>query len=183
MRRGDFRLDLQLDVAPGEVVALLGPNGAGKSTALRILAGLIASTQGSVVVGGRTLADADAGLHLGPHQRRIGVVFQDYLLFPHLSVLDNVAFGPVARGQSKAQARRHAAPWLERLGIADLAGTGPGRSPVARVSGSPWRARSLWSRTCCCSTSHSPHWTRAPGCSSAASCAVTWPTSPARSWW
>ena len=100
MRRPGFELELELEIAAGEVVALLGPNGAGKSTALRTIAGLLHLDDGEVVSGTRVLADAANGVHLAPHQRPIGVVFQDYLLFPHLSVLDNVAFGPVARGRS-----------------------------------------------------------------------------------
>ncbi len=125
LRRASFALDLALDVAPGEVVALLGPNGAGKSTALRILAGLLQLDAGAVTLGERSMADTATGLHRPPHQRPIGVVFQDYLLFPHLSVADNVAFGPLARGVSKAAARERAARWLERMGIAELAAAKP----------------------------------------------------------
>ena len=98
VRRGDFTLDLGLQIAAGEVVALLGPNGAGKSTALRALAGLLQLTSGEITIAGRVAADPVSGLHRAPHERPIGVVFQDYLLFPHLTVLDNVAFGPLVRG-------------------------------------------------------------------------------------
>ncbi len=121
LRRGDFSLELDLAVPPGEVVVLLGPNGAGKSTALRTLAGLLSLDAGRIEVDGVVLADPDSGVHQPPHARQIGVVFQDYLLFPHLSVLDNVAFGPLARGLSRAQARQHATTWLKRIGIDDLA--------------------------------------------------------------
>jgi molybdate transport system ATP-binding protein len=125
IRRGDFTLDLGLEIGPGEVVALLGPNGAGKSTALRALAGLLQITSGQITVGGRVMADAASGLHRAPHDRPIGVVFQDYLLFPHLTVLDNVAFGPLVRGLDKPGARRQAALLLARVGIADLAKSKP----------------------------------------------------------
>ena len=120
VRRGGFTLDLGLRIGAGEVVALLGPNGAGKSTALRALAGLLRITSGQITVAGRVVADSASGVHRAPHERPIGVVFQDYLLFPHLSVLDNVAFGPLVTGVDRPEARRRAAEWLARVGIADL---------------------------------------------------------------
>jgi molybdate transport system ATP-binding protein len=125
IRRGDFQLDLDLEVADGEVVAVLGPNGAGKSTALRALAGLLRLDDGRILLGGATLANAETREHLPAHRRPIGVVFQEYLLFPHLSVLDNVAFGLRARGRPVAIARQMAAGWLERIGIADVASARP----------------------------------------------------------
>jgi molybdate transport system ATP-binding protein len=125
VRRGAFTLQLALTAGPGEVVVLLGPNGAGKSTALRALAGLLTLAAGRIAVDGIVLADPSAGVHRPPHARPVGVVFQDYLLFPHLSVLDNVAFGPQARGARRPDALRHAAHWLDRIGIADLAGARP----------------------------------------------------------
>ena len=112
VRRPGFTLDIGLAARAGEVVALLGPNGAGKTTALRALAGLVPLDDGHVTLDGRRI---DA---LPPEQRRIGVVFQDYLLFPHLSALDNVAFGPRCRGVAKAAAREQARGWLERVGLA-----------------------------------------------------------------
>ncbi|MFI9644865.1 ABC transporter ATP-binding protein [Streptomyces sp. NPDC052040] len=111
--RGAFRLDLALAAAPGDVVALLGPNGAGKTTALRALAGLVPLSDGHLRLDGRALDRTP------PESRPVGVVFQDYLLFPHLSALDNVAFGPRCRGASRAEARRQAAAWLERLDLAE----------------------------------------------------------------
>jgi molybdate transport system ATP-binding protein len=123
--RDDFTLDLGLQIGAGEVVALLGPNGAGKSTALRVLAGLLRLTSGQITIAGRMVADSVSGVHLAPHERPIGVVFQDYLLFPHLTVLDNVAFGPLVRGLERSEARRRAAGWLARVGIAELASVKP----------------------------------------------------------
>ncbi len=119
--RGAFRLDVSLAVAPGEVVALLGPNGAGKTTALRALAGLTPLT------GGHLRLDGAALERTPPESRPVGVVFQDYLLFPHLTALDNVAFGPRCQGASKAQARARAAEWLDRMGLAAHAGAKPRR--------------------------------------------------------
>ncbi|NUW45016.1 ABC transporter ATP-binding protein [Nonomuraea rhodomycinica] len=117
--RPAFTLDIALDVRPGEVVALLGPNGAGKTTALRALAGLVPLSKGEIVLDGHALHT------LAPEQRPIGMVFQDYLLFPHLSALDNVAFGPRCQGASKAEARRTAAALLERVGLAERAAARP----------------------------------------------------------
>ncbi len=125
LRRAAFTLDLELDIGPGEVVVLLGPNGAGKSTALRALAGLLALDAGSITVGDAVLADPQRGIHQPPHARPVGVVFQDYLLFPHLTVLDNVAFAPLVRGAGKAEARRRGEAWLARIGIGDLAQAKP----------------------------------------------------------
>ncbi|WP_437037023.1 ABC transporter ATP-binding protein [Streptomyces sp. enrichment culture] len=121
VERGGFRLDVALAVAPGEVVALLGPNGAGKTTALRALAGLTPLTGGHLHLDG---ADLD---RRPPESRPVGVVFQDYLLFPHLTALDNAAFGPRCHGATKAEARAQAAAWLDRLGLADHAGARPRR--------------------------------------------------------
>ncbi|WP_225810991.1 ABC transporter ATP-binding protein [Streptomyces spinosus] len=117
--RGAFRLDVTVHAAPGEVLALLGPNGAGKTTALRALAGLTPLTDGHLRLDGTPLA------HTPPESRPVGVVFQDYLLFPHLSALDNVAFGPRCQGVRKAEARAQAATWLDRMGLAAHAGAKP----------------------------------------------------------
>jgi molybdate transport system ATP-binding protein len=120
--RGDgFRLDIRLAIEAGEVVALLGPNGAGKTTALRALAGLTPLTAGRIDVAGWVLDDPDARIWTPPERRQTGVVFQDYLLFPHLTALDNVAFGPRSHGASHRDARAQAAGWLERVGLADYA--------------------------------------------------------------
>ncbi|HXN58735.1 MAG TPA: ATP-binding cassette domain-containing protein, partial [Candidatus Angelobacter sp.] len=83
---------MELSIAEGEVVALLGPNGAGKTTLLRAIAGLVTFTAGQVRLDGQVLEDIATGDYVPTERRPIGFVFQDYLLFPHLSVLDNVAF-------------------------------------------------------------------------------------------
>ncbi|MFI0505609.1 ABC transporter ATP-binding protein [Streptomyces albogriseolus] len=121
VERGSFRLDIALTAAPGDVVALLGPNGAGKTTALRALAGLAPLTGGHLRLDGTDLARTP------PELRPVGVVFQDYLLFPHLTALDNVAFGPRCRGAGKGEARTRAAAWLERMGLAGHADAKPRR--------------------------------------------------------
>jgi molybdate transport system ATP-binding protein len=124
-RRGSFELDAAIEAVRGEVLAVLGPNGAGKSTLLRALAGLVPLTGGHVRLGSRVLDDPVGGIRTAPERRRIGVVFQDYLLFPHLTALDNVAYGLRAQGIRRAAARRAAAPWLDRVGLADQAGRRP----------------------------------------------------------
>ena len=121
VERGSFRLDVTLTAAPGDVVALLGPNGAGKTTALRALAGLAPLTDGRLRLDGTDLTRTP------PESRPVGVVFQDYLLFPHLTALDNVAFGPRCRGAGRSEARTRAAAWLERMGLAEYTGARPKR--------------------------------------------------------
>jgi molybdate transport system ATP-binding protein len=125
--RGAFRLEVDLAIAAGEVVALLGPNGAGKTTALRALAGLLPVTGGRVTLDGRCLDDPERRVFIPAERRPVGVVFQDYLLFPHLSAEDNVAFGPRSRGASRPDARRTARHWLDRVGLVDLAHHRPRR--------------------------------------------------------
>jgi molybdate transport system ATP-binding protein len=125
--RGSFTVDLDLAVADGEVLAVLGPNGAGKSTLLRVLAGLLPPDGGRVTVDDEVWDDVAAGVRVPAHGRRLGMVFQDRLLFPHLSALDNVAFGLRTRGVRRAAARAAAAGWLARVGLADLADRRPDR--------------------------------------------------------
>jgi molybdate transport system ATP-binding protein len=129
--RGDFRLELATVLEPGTVVAVLGPNGAGKSTLLRAIAGLQPIERGRIEIGGR-LVDDGSTTFVAPRERSVGVVFQDYALFPHLDVLDNVAFGPRSRGAGRARARELARDQLGRLGIGDLADRRP-----AAISGGP----------------------------------------------
>jgi molybdate transport system ATP-binding protein len=118
--RDGFRLEIAVSVGDGEVVVLLGPNGAGKSTVLNVIAGLLRPAGGRVVSDGIVLVDPSARVHKPPQDRQVGLVVQDYLLFPHLSALENVAFGLRARGVPREAARREAASWLERLGVAEL---------------------------------------------------------------
>jgi molybdate transport system ATP-binding protein len=125
VERGAFALELDAHVAAGEVLGVLGPNGSGKTTLLRVVAGLEALTTGSIRLGGVALDDVDAGSWVPPEHRPVGIVFQDYRLFPHLSVRDNVAFAPRSRGAGRAEARATADNWVERLGLAPLSGRKP----------------------------------------------------------
>ena len=127
---GDLDLDVALEVGDGEVVALLGPNGAGKTTVLRALAGLQPMAGGRIELDGTVLDDVAAGITVPTAARPVGFVFQDHLLFPHLSAVDNVAFGLRARGAGRDEAREQAASWLDRLGVAAT-----GRSRPAALSG------------------------------------------------
>lgn len=102
---------LTLQLEPGEMVALLGPSGCGKTTALRILAGLDDPTSGRVTVDGRDVTDVP------PNKRDMGMVFQAYSLFPHLTVLDNVAFGLKLRGENKTERTNRAADMLDLVGL------------------------------------------------------------------
>jgi molybdate transport system ATP-binding protein len=123
---GSFELDVELNAEAGEVVALLGPNGSGKTTAFRCLAGLLPLDDGRIDLDGQCLDDPAAGVFVAPEARPVAVVFQDYLLFPNLTALENVAFGLRARGVPRVDARRRAAEWLARVGLTDHAGHRPG---------------------------------------------------------
>jgi molybdate transport system ATP-binding protein len=125
----DRQLDVQFSVSPGEVLAMLGPNGAGKSTALHVIAGLVRPDAGHVRLGERILTDTASGLHVATHQRRVGLLLQDPLLFPHLSVAANVAFGPHSRRRrwwgSRGRQRASAMHWLREVDAEQLADRRP----------------------------------------------------------
>lgn len=120
LSRGTFELRADIAMGQGEVTAVLGPNGAGKSSLLRSVAGLLSVDSGSVELGDQVLDDPARGVFIPAERRGLGVVFQDHRLFPHLRVLENVAFGMRARRVSRVHAHAEAMIWLERLGIADL---------------------------------------------------------------
>ncbi|MCZ7526718.1 MAG: ABC transporter permease [Acidimicrobiia bacterium] len=124
---GAFDLQVELRVAPGELVVVVGPNGSGKSTLLRCLAGLLPIDDGAIVLDGRALDDPRAGVLVPPDRREVGVVFQDGLLFPHLDAAENVAFGLRARGVPRRRARARAGEWLGRVGLAGLDHRRPGQ--------------------------------------------------------
>jgi molybdate transport system ATP-binding protein len=123
LTRGSLALDMEVAAGEDEVVAVLGPNGAGKTSLLRALAGLLPLTQGRIMLDGSVLEDPTERIFVPPERRSVGMVFQDYLLFPHLSVLENVAFGLRSRDAPAATAR--ARDWLERVGLVSLADVRP----------------------------------------------------------
>lgn len=124
-----FTLDVELQVAPG-ITVLLGPNGAGKSSLLRLLAGLNRPISGRVTLGERCLYDSANGIDLPPEQRRIGMVFQDLALFPHLDVRGNIGFGLKMHRVHGSKRRQRVQQLLEKLGIEHLA-----ERSVATLSG------------------------------------------------
>jgi len=125
VERGSFRLEADLTAAPGQVLGVLGPNGAGKTTLLRALSGLDALSSGSIQLGELILDDAATDTFVPAEGRPVGLVFQDYRLFPHLDVRDNVAYAPRIRGAGRKQSRAAADTWLQRLGLTDLSGRRP----------------------------------------------------------
>ena len=122
-RIGALDLEMRLEIEDGEVVALLGPNGAGKTTLLRAIAGLAPVESCHVQLDAGVLEDTATRRYVPTEERPIGFVFQDYLLFPHLTVLDNVAFG--LRARRRPDAARHAAEWIERVGLQGRASSRP----------------------------------------------------------
>ena len=119
-----LRAPTSFSVPPGAVLAVVGPSGCGKSTLLSTIAGVTPALGGRVVIDGRDVS------HMPIQQRRIGMVFQEPLLFPHLNVVDNVAYGPRRAGQSRDQARETARELLSWVGLEDLTGR-----DVTRLSG------------------------------------------------
>jgi molybdate transport system ATP-binding protein len=116
----DRGVDVEMHVAAGEVVAVVGPNGAGKSTLLHVIAGLLRPDEGRVQLGTTVLTDTAASIFVPAHARRVGLLLQDALLFPHLSVLANVAFAPRNRGRGRREARRSAGHWLAQVDAVEL---------------------------------------------------------------
>lgn len=121
--RGDFDLDADVTAAPGRITAVLGRNGSGKTTLLHALAGLHPLDRGSVSLDGVTLDEPAAGIFVPVEERRIGLVFQDFLLFPTMSVRANAEFGP--RSRRLPDPAQRAEEWLQRLDVADLADRRP----------------------------------------------------------
>jgi molybdate transport system ATP-binding protein len=125
LQRGTLRLECELNAADGEVLAVVGPNGAGKTTLLRALAGLTPIDAGRIELDGVVVDDPSAGLFVVPEGRRVGVVFQDGQLFPHLSAAENVAFGLRSAGVPRRDATARAQAWLDRMGLAGRGGDRP----------------------------------------------------------
>ena len=119
-------VEVDLSAGPGDVIGLVGPTGAGKTTVLRAIAGLRAIDDGRITINGVVMDDPHTNVLVAPQHRHVGVVFQDYRLFPHLSALDNVAFGLVCTGTPRAQARGAAGDWLDRLALSSHAHHMPG---------------------------------------------------------
>lgn len=122
-----LNLEVELRLESGRTLAIMGPNGAGKSTVLRALAGLTPIHRGRISMDGVVWDDPARDSFVEPGSRNVGLVFQDHLLFRHLTVLDNVAFGPRARGLDKRSALANATECLEQFGLESLADVHPSR--------------------------------------------------------
>jgi ABC-type Fe3+/spermidine/putrescine transport system ATPase subunit len=109
-----------LEIARGEVFTLLGPSGCGKTTTLRLVAGLERPDAGEIALRGRVVASAAARLFVGPHRRNLGMVFQSYAIWPHMTVFDNVAYPLTLRGEKRAATRDKVARVLDLVGLAGL---------------------------------------------------------------
>ena len=139
--RGDFTLDVAIEAPAAHTIAVLGPNGAGKSTLLRCIAGLAPVDSGRITMGSTVVDDPSSATFVPPERRRVGFVFQHHLLFPHLSAVDNVAFGVAARGGSRGDAKRRALEALDAVGLgsharrrpAELSGGEAQRVALARA--------------------------------------------------
>ncbi|MDE0579953.1 MAG: ABC transporter ATP-binding protein [Acidimicrobiia bacterium] len=118
---GGFAIQAEFDAPQGSCTAIVGPNGAGKTTLIHALAGLIPLQKGRIVLAGQLVDDATQGVHVPSNRRPIALHSQHNLLFPHLSVVDNVAFGPQCSGLSTRLARQRAEEWLHKVGLADMA--------------------------------------------------------------
>ncbi len=121
-----FDLEVELTVPPSSTAALLGPNGAGKSTTVAVLAGLMGVDEGVIALNGAVVDDPANGIFVPARERRVGVVFQDYMLFPHLNVLENIAFSPRSRGFDREEAVARAGEWINLLGLAGTERKRPG---------------------------------------------------------
>lgn len=132
---------IDLTLKRGRTLALLGPSGCGKTTLLRLIAGLLAPTAGTIAIAGEVVADAASGRLAPPERRDLGMVFQDYALWPHLTVGGNVSFPLEMRGMTKADRNRRTLHALERVGLAayadrrpsDLSGGQQQRVAIARA--------------------------------------------------
>ena len=150
--------DVNLTIEDGEFVVFVGPSGCGKSTLLRMIAGLEDITSGDLLIGEKRMNEVP------PSERGIGMVFQSYALYPHLSVADNMSFGLKLAGARKAEINQRVNQVSEVLQLAHLLDRRPKACPAGSVSA--WRSAARWwpSRTCSCSTNRCPTSTPRCGC-------------------
>jgi ABC-type Fe3+/spermidine/putrescine transport system ATPase subunit len=166
---------LDLDIETGELVAFLGPSGCGKTTTLLLIAGIYRASEGAIFFGDQRV---DA---LHPRDRDVGMVFQSYALYPHLSLFENIAFPLRLKRTPRAEVEQRVEQAAELLGIASSSVGGRRRCRAASSSAPHWRARWSRSRACCCSTSRCRTSTHRSACTRAArsaDCSRSW-ASPA----
>lgn len=144
-RYGDVHAvrDVSVDIAPGEFLTLLGASGSGKTTTLQIISGFVAPDAGEVQLDGRVIT------RLPPHKRDIGMVFQSYALFPHMTAAQNVAFPLTTRGVGRAERDRRVREALATVRLEGFGERRPNELSGGSSSASRWRARSSSSRACC----------------------------------
>ena len=150
--------DMDLEIGDGEFVVLVGPSGCGKTTALRMLAGLETITSGTVTIGDKVVN------HVAPRDRDIAMVFQNYALYPHLKVYDNIAFGLRLRKIPKDEIDERVRTPLRCSASRTSSTASRAPSPAASANGSPWAAPSCASPRCSSWTSRSPTWTPSCAC-------------------
>ena len=158
---GDFHVlkDIDLTIRERERVVICGPSGSGKSTVIRCINRLEEHQEGRIVVDGQELDDDTK--NVAAVRREVGMVFQQFNLFPHLTVLENCMLGPTkARGMSKTEARDRAMEYLNRVRIPEQAEKYPAQLSAGSSSGWPSPGRCACSRRSCCSTSRRPRSTR-----------------------
>ncbi len=127
VRRSDtFEVQIELSIAAGTTVALLGPNAAGKSTVVDTIAGLLRVEEGTVRLDGRILDEPESDTFIPAELRDVGVVFQDYLLFPNMTVIENIAFGLRSHRTPHSEALDTAREWIARMGLAGVENQLPG---------------------------------------------------------
>ncbi len=164
--------DVSLDVRAGELVALLGPSGCGKTTLLRAIGGFISQSEGEIRIAGKPID------HLPPNKRTVGIVFQNYALFPHMTAAANIAYGLEARGTPRAETAARVAEMLSLVKLEDFAAKYPrelsGGQQQRSASRSPVRWR--YGRRSCCWTSRLRRWTKTCGsaCRSRSSASNGW---------
>ena len=138
--------DVDLEIADGEFFSLLGPSGSGKTTVLRMIAGFEKPTAGAILLGGQEVTS------LAPYDRDVNTVFQDYALFPHMTVQENVEYGLKVKRVERNERRRRVAEMLDIVRLADFGKRRPNQLSGGSDSGSHWRAHSSIARESCCST-------------------------------
>ena len=148
LRLGEFRLrEISLNVKPGTYLGLLGPTGTGKTVLLETIAGVHTVSSGRIHIRGREAT------HLAPGKRHLGIVYQDYALFPHLTVFENIAFGLRLQGRPRRNIHKAVEDMAAFLEIGPLLQRRPHRFLEGSASASPWPGPWCWNLTCCCSTS------------------------------
>ena len=179
--RSGFVLDVTFTLPPG-ISILFGPSGAGKSTTLAAIAGLVRPQAGRIALGEEVWFSAEAGIDRPAHRRSVGFVFQSLALFPHLTALDNVAYGVDPRA-GRSERRYRALAMLERMRVSHVAGRRPATLSGGEASGWRWHAPSRAHRGSCSSTNPSPRCSASCAANSAPTCSRAWPRRRCRSCW